>query len=83
MNEFKKNSTDNSLNNIKEPFTTKKSFFTRAKLAALLSFFFMGLGQMYNKQYLKGVSFLALELYLLLFLDNSFSMGDVGADNAW
>lgn len=67
MNESKKNPTDNSLNNIKEPFTTKKSFFTRAKLAALLSFLFMGLGQMYNKQYLKGVSFLALELYLLLF----------------
>jgi len=67
MTESQRSSTDNSINKIKEPFPTKKSFFTRAKLAALLSFLFMGFGQIYNKQYLKGVSFIALELYLLLF----------------
>ncbi|MCM3032753.1 carbohydrate ABC transporter permease [Niallia sp. MER 6] len=36
-------------------------------LAAGLSVLFMGLGQLYNKQYLKGLTFLLLELYLLIF----------------
>ena len=57
MNEFKRNSTDNSLNNIKEPFTTKKSFFTRAKIAALLSFYLWDLDKCITSNILKGVSF--------------------------
>ncbi|MBD8069543.1 sugar ABC transporter permease [Bacillus sp. PS06] len=47
--------------------SSKKTFFTKPKIAALLSLLFMGLGQIYNKQIVKGLSFLALELYLLIF----------------
>jgi arabinogalactan oligomer/maltooligosaccharide transport system permease protein len=38
-----------------------------AKLAAFLSALWMGLGQIYNKQYVKGLSFIALQLYLIIF----------------
>lgn len=38
-----------------------------AKLAAVLSIIWMGLGQLYNKQYIKGLSFIALQIYLLVF----------------
>ncbi|WP_082087890.1 carbohydrate ABC transporter permease [Domibacillus indicus] len=37
------------------------------KIAAVLSLLFMGAGQLYNRQILKGLSFAALELYLLIF----------------
>ena len=67
MNELKEKTANNSLENTTEPPKPQKTFFTRTKIAALLSFLFMGLGQIYNKQYLKGISFIALELYLLLF----------------
>ncbi|MFS0788370.1 sugar ABC transporter permease [Shouchella sp. 1P09AA] len=36
-------------------------------LGTLLSIFFMGFGQLYHRQYLKGCIFIALEIYLLLF----------------
>lgn len=40
--------------------------------AALLSGLWMGLGQIYNKQFVKGVSFLLFELYLILFWIGTF-----------
>ncbi len=45
----------------------QKPFLTKPKIAATLSFLFMGLGQIYNKQIVKGLSLLALQLYLLIF----------------
>ncbi len=54
-------------NNEKAAPPVKKQFFTKSMLAAGLSVLFMGLGQLYNKQYLKGLTFLLLELYLLIF----------------
>jgi arabinogalactan oligomer / maltooligosaccharide transport system permease protein len=45
----------------------KKIPISKAKIAALLSFFIMGLGQVYNRQYIKGISFILLEVYLLIF----------------
>jgi arabinogalactan oligomer / maltooligosaccharide transport system permease protein len=38
-----------------------------AKIAALLSLLLMGLGQVYNRQYIKGISFILLEIYILIF----------------
>ncbi len=68
MNAVEKNVMDENSSTLKkEPTTPKKAFFTKAKRAALFSFLFMGLGQLYNKQYVKGLSFIALEIYLLLF----------------
>ena len=67
MNELKKGSDNNPPVNKMESIAPKKSLFSGARLAAILSFLFMGLGQLYNKQYFKGISFLVLELYLLLF----------------
>lgn len=40
---------------------------SKAKIGALLSFLFMGLGQIYNRQFIKGLLFMALEVYLLVF----------------
>ena len=57
----------NDFQSPKTPTPSKKSYFTKPKIAALLSLIFMGLGQIYNKQILKGLSFLALEVYLLIF----------------
>lgn len=39
----------------------------RGKKSALLSALFMGLGQLYNKDYVKGIFFAALEAFLLIF----------------
>ncbi|MDQ0861263.1 carbohydrate ABC transporter permease [Bacillus sp. V2I10] len=38
-----------------------------ARIGALLSFLLMGLGQIYHRQYLKGILFILLEVYLLVF----------------
>ncbi|MCH1626146.1 carbohydrate ABC transporter permease [Fredinandcohnia quinoae] len=40
---------------------------SKAKIGALLSFLFMGLGQIYHRQFIKGILFLVLEVYLLVF----------------
>ncbi|MCA1031014.1 sugar ABC transporter permease [Bacillus timonensis] len=40
---------------------------SKAKIGALLSFLLMGLGQIYHRQFAKGILFLALEIYLLIF----------------
>lgn len=40
---------------------------SHAKIAAFLSVVWMGLGQLYNKQYVKGFAFAALQLYLVVF----------------
>lgn len=50
----------------------KASINTSAKKSALLSVIFMGLGQIYNKQYVKGLLLIALELYLLIFWSKPF-----------
>lgn len=55
------------VNKVKAAPPSKKQFFTKPVISAALSLIFMGLGQLYNKQYLKGVAFLVLELYLLIF----------------
>ena len=41
-----------------ENSTITEEVFHKTKKAALLSFLFMGLGQLYNRQYLKGLSLL-------------------------
>ncbi|GBF10636.1 sugar ABC transporter permease [Tepidibacillus sp. HK-1] len=46
-----------------------------AKRGAWLSVLFMGLGQIYNKQYTKGIMYALLELYVLIFWSNSFIRG--------
>lgn len=40
--------------------------------AAILSGILMGLGQIYNKQYIKGISFSLFQIYLLLFWSGTF-----------
>lgn len=40
---------------------------SHSKIAALLSVLFMGLGQIYNKQYWKGISWAVFELIVLIF----------------
>lgn len=40
---------------------------SKAKIGALLSVLLMGLGQIYHRQYIKGILLIALEIYLLLF----------------
>jgi arabinogalactan oligomer / maltooligosaccharide transport system permease protein len=40
---------------------------SRAKVGAILSAFLMGLGQIYHRQYGKGIMFILLEIYLLVF----------------
>jgi len=55
------------VNKVKATPPSKKQFFTKPVISAALSLIFMGLGQLYNKQYLKGFTFLLLELYLLIF----------------
>jgi arabinogalactan oligomer/maltooligosaccharide transport system permease protein len=63
--------TDSQVSGLKpspeKPTSSPKSFLTKPKIAAALSFLFMGLGQIYNRQILKGLSLLALEVYLLIF----------------
>ncbi len=46
---------------------SKKMFFSKPVIAALLSILFMGLGQIYNRQFIKGLGFLIVEAYLLIF----------------
>ncbi|MED2737371.1 sugar ABC transporter permease [Bacillus toyonensis] len=46
--------------------TTQKAR-SHSTIAALLSGVWMGLGQLYNRQYLKGLFFILSELYLMLF----------------
>ncbi|MBP1913187.1 arabinogalactan oligomer/maltooligosaccharide transport system permease protein [Lederbergia galactosidilyticus] len=48
-------------------FPDKKRYFTKPIRAVLLSTLFMGLGQIYNRQFVKGLAFLAIEAYLLIF----------------
>lgn len=43
-----------------------------AKKGAFLSFLFMGLGQLYHKQFIKGILYAALELYVLIFYSKPF-----------
>lgn len=38
-----------------------------AKIAAILSFLLMGLGQVYNRQFVKGITYILLEVYILIF----------------
>lgn len=38
-----------------------------SKISALLSLLFMGLGQIYNRQFIKGILFMILEVYILVF----------------
>ena len=40
---------------------------SKAWIAALLSLLLMGLGQIYNRQFIKGILFLALEIYIIVF----------------
>lgn len=40
---------------------------SKAFKAALLSFLFMGLGQIYNRQFVKGILYAILEIYILVF----------------
>lgn len=40
---------------------------SKARVGALLSLLLMGLGQIYHRQYLKGILFMVLEIYLLVF----------------
>jgi arabinogalactan oligomer/maltooligosaccharide transport system permease protein len=47
----------------------------RARFAALLSFLFMGLGQLFNRQYIKGILYAITELYVLFFLLNPIING--------
>ncbi len=75
LNKTQNNSPEKVLKTPLTPNSSNKSFFTKPKIAALLSFLFMGLGQIYNKQILKGLSFLALELYLLIFWTVPFQWG--------
>ncbi|RBW69823.1 carbohydrate ABC transporter permease [Bacillus taeanensis] len=49
-----------------------------SKTSALLSFLFMGLGQIYNKQYVKGILWALVELYVLIFLLNPIINGLYG-----
>jgi arabinogalactan oligomer/maltooligosaccharide transport system permease protein len=43
--------------------------------AALLSVLFMGLGQIYNRQYVKGIIYALVELYVLIFMTSYFAKG--------
>lgn len=47
----------------------------RGKKSALMSGLFMGLGQLYNRDYYKGIIFAAFEAFLLLFSIPYFSKG--------
>lgn len=44
-----------------------------ARTAALLSLLFMGLGQLYNRQFAKGLLYALLELYVLIFWTRPFA----------
>lgn len=43
--------------------------------AALLSVLLMGLGQIYNRQWVKGIIFVSVQLYVLIFMRNYFAHG--------
>ena len=47
----------------------------RGKKSALLSGLFMGLGQLYNRDFIKGTIFAAFEAFLLIFTIPYFSKG--------
>nr|WP_310795822.1 hypothetical protein [Heyndrickxia oleronia] len=40
---------------------------SHAKISTILSLLFMGLGQIYNRQYMKGLLFICLEIYIVVF----------------
>lgn len=56
---------NDKIENPKTP--TNKSIKRKPIIAMLLSILFMGLGQIYNRQIIKGITFLVIELYLLIF----------------
>ncbi|WP_130859604.1 carbohydrate ABC transporter permease [Gracilibacillus phocaeensis] len=47
--------------------SSSNKIFTRPRIAAILSLIFMGVGQLYNRQIFKGICFIILEVYLLIF----------------
>ncbi|AMX84406.1 MULTISPECIES: sugar ABC transporter permease [Anoxybacillaceae] len=47
----------------------------KASTAAVLSFLFMGLGQIYNRQYIKGILYALVEIYVIVFLTNPIVNG--------
>ncbi|GAE35262.1 sugar ABC transporter permease [Halalkalibacter akibai] len=51
---------------------------SHSKIAALLSVFFMGLGQFYNKQYWKGIVWVAFEIVVLIFFVKPIANGLYG-----
>lgn len=55
--------------------TTSTDQVDRAKRSAVLSFLFMGLGQIYNKQYIKGALLALLELYVIIVWSKPFLIG--------
>ncbi len=54
---------------------TTNSNINYAKKGAILSTLFMGLGQLYHRQYIKGILLALTELYVLIFWTNSFIYG--------
>ena len=50
-------------------FNPRKNY---ARIGALLSLLFMGLGQLYHRQFIKGILYALLELYVLIFYSNIF-----------
>jgi arabinogalactan oligomer/maltooligosaccharide transport system permease protein len=46
-----------------------------ARIGALLSFLFMGLGQLYHRQFVKGFLYILLEIYVVLFMTNPIFKG--------
>lgn len=46
-----------------------------SKIGALLSILFMGLGQIYHRQYIKGILYFLTELYVLIFFTKPFMHG--------
>lgn len=56
--------------------TDTKEYKSRyAVKSAVLSTLFMGLGQIYNRQYIKGAAFAFVELYVLIIMSKYFSYG--------
>lgn len=57
------------------PVQTVKPKSNKAAVSAVLSVLFMGLGQMYNRQFTKGILYALLELYVLIFCTSPFAKG--------
>jgi arabinogalactan oligomer/maltooligosaccharide transport system permease protein len=55
--------------------TSTESQLILAKKSAVLSFLFMGLGQLYNKQYIKGFLLALVEIYVLVIWSKPFING--------